>query len=185
MIRTEQTPNKQSYLFIISKIIITSIKIEHSRKAIPWARKHCFQSWEFNIFTFQIFTCSASFDGTINVLCDAERPINLLIGENDEYYGSTALVNTYKQISSLYKQKGLGEDIFSRLITFDNKDSNYFSSKRANNQHGGGGYLFCKDELIMNQLFSQKFQENSFKFFLLNCSQIQVFKRRLVAVNYL
>ena len=85
--------------------------------------------------------CSTSFDGTINVLCDAERPIDLLIGESDEYYGSTTLVNTYNQISSLYKQKGLDEDTFSRLITFDIKDSNYFFLKGVNNQHGGGGYF--------------------------------------------
>ncbi len=74
----------------------------------------------------------------------------LLIGENDEYYGSTTLINTYNQIISLYKQKGLDEDTLSRLITFNVKDSNYFTSKGVNNQHGGCGYLFCKDELIMN-----------------------------------
>ena len=32
--------------------------------------------------------CSASFDGNLNVLCDSKTPIYLLIGENDEYYGS-------------------------------------------------------------------------------------------------
>lgn len=49
--------------------------------------------------------CAASFDGNINVLCNSETPIYLVIGENDEYYGSTTLINSYNQIYNLYKQK--------------------------------------------------------------------------------
>ena len=49
--------------------------------------------------------CSASFDGNTNVLCESETPIYLLIGENDEYYGSTTLVNTYNQIALCMNKK--------------------------------------------------------------------------------
>ena len=98
--------------------------------------------------------CLASFDGNLNVLCDFQTPVYLLIGENDEYYGSATLQNTYNQIYSLYRQKGIDEGTISKLITLDIKDSAYFSSNGITNQHGRGGYLFCRDETIMNWLFA-------------------------------
>ena len=98
--------------------------------------------------------CSASFDGDLNVLCNSQTPVYLLIRENDEYYGSTTLVNAYSQIHNLYEQKGLDESAISKLVTLDVKDSDYFSSNGITNQHGRGGYLFCRDGNIMNWLFA-------------------------------
>lgn len=98
--------------------------------------------------------CSASFDGNLNVLCESQTPVYLVIGENDEYYGSTTLINTYNQINNLYKQKELDEQTISKLVTLDIKNSTYFSSSGITNQHGRGGYLFCRDENIMNWLFN-------------------------------
>lgn len=97
--------------------------------------------------------CSASFDGK-NVLCESQTPVYLVIGENDEYYGSATLINTYNQINNLYKQKVLDEQTISKLVTLDVKNNGYFSSSRITNHHGRGGYLFCRDENIMNWLFN-------------------------------
>lgn len=94
--------------------------------------------------------CSASFDRNINVLCNWQTSVYLLIGENDEYYGSQTLINSYNQITSLYREKGIDEDTISKLIILDVKDATYFTSNGITNQHARGGYLFCHDENIMN-----------------------------------
>lgn len=97
--------------------------------------------------------CSASFDGNINVLWHSKVPVYLAIGRNDEYYGSETLINSYNKIFNQYKENGLDESQISKLVTLDVKDSEYFKSVGVNNEHARGGYLFSRDESIMNWLF--------------------------------
>lgn len=98
--------------------------------------------------------CSASFDGNISVLCLSKVPVYLLLGRNDEYYGSETLINSYNKIINQYKENGLNEFQISKLVTLDVKDSEYFLSVGINNEHACGEYLFSHDESIMNWLFS-------------------------------
>lgn len=98
--------------------------------------------------------CSSIWDGDLNVLVDSETPVYIVIGENDEYYGSEPSIETYNQIVSLYERKGLSQDRINELVVLDVKNSEYFTSQGMNNQHGGGGYLFSRDSEIMGWLFS-------------------------------
>ena len=98
--------------------------------------------------------CSSTWDGDLNVLVDSETPVYIVIGENDEYYGSEPSIETYNQIVSLYERKGLSHDRINELVVLDVKNSEYFTSQGMNNQHGGGGYLFSRDSEIMGWLFS-------------------------------
>ena len=106
------------------------------------------------IFT-RYLHCSSQWDGDLGVLTKSQTPVYLVVGERDEYYGSSPTISTYHQIRSLYEEKGLDEDAISKLVTLDVKGNEYFSSKAVTNQHGGGGYLFCRDEQIMTWLFQK------------------------------
>ena len=98
---------------------------------------------------------SSKWDGDLNVLVESETPIYIVIGENDEYYGSQSSKDTYRQIVELYSQKGLSQERIDTLVTLDIKTSDYFTSQGIDNQHGYGGHLFCHDSQIMNWLFHE------------------------------
>lgn len=98
--------------------------------------------------------CSANWDGDLNVLANARTPIYMVIGREDEYYGSTQLINSYNQLVLLYQDQGLTNDEINQLVILDVKERDYFTSQGINNEHGGGGF-FAYDSSIMNWLFSQ------------------------------
>ncbi len=99
---------------------------------------------------------SSQWDGDLNMLVESKTPVYLVVGEKDEYYGSAPSISTYNRIRSLYETSGLDEETISKLVTLDVKDTEYFSSKGITNQHGSGGYLFCRDEQIMTWLFNMR-----------------------------
>lgn len=98
--------------------------------------------------------CSANWDGDLNVLANARTPIYMVIGREDEYYGSTQLINSYNQLVLLYQDQGLTNDEINQLVILDVKERDYFTSRDINNEHGGGSF-FAYDSSIMNWLFSQ------------------------------
>ena len=98
---------------------------------------------------------SSQWDGDLAVLADAETPLYLFIGEDDDYYGSDSVKETYAALSALYRQKGLTEETIDRLLVMDIRDAAWFAERNAHNQHGGGG-LATREANIMNWLFSQR-----------------------------
>lgn len=97
--------------------------------------------------------CSSQWDGDYAVLAESRTPVYLVIGKNDEYYGSEPTQRAYDTLYGLYREQGLSEDEIGRLLVLDIKDPSYFTEKGMSNEHGGG--LFAGDEEIMGWLFSQ------------------------------
>ena len=100
--------------------------------------------------------CSSKWDGDYDELVASETPIYIAIGENDEYYGSASSNDTYQELYKLYQDKGLSKEQINQILVLDIKETAYFESQGINNQHGGGGYLFARDQTIMGWLFSQQ-----------------------------
>ena len=99
--------------------------------------------------------CSSKWDGDAQKLVDSETPVYIIIGENDEYYGSQSSRQTYETFYKLYQEKGLTDEQIDRILILDIKDRDYFESKGVTNQHGGGGQLFVHDPDVMGWLFDQ------------------------------
>ena len=97
---------------------------------------------------------SSKWDGELDVLADAKTPLYMTIGEEDGYYGSTHLKETYKTLRRLYEEQGLSGDEISRLLVLDVKDQKWFSERGIVDQHGGGG-AFAYEESIMGWLFGE------------------------------
>lgn len=90
-------------------------------------------------------------DGELEPLVNAKTPVYFVIGEFDEYYGSSRISSTYRQLVSRYPEKGLSEDEINSLAVLDVKPSSYFD---GGNQHGG----ICRvahDEQIKGWLFGK------------------------------
>lgn len=98
---------------------------------------------------------SSQWDGDLDVLADAKIPLYLFIGENDDYYGSDSVKETYAALAKLYREKGLTDEAIDRLLVMDIKDAAWFAERNARSQHGGGG-LAAREADIMNWLFSQR-----------------------------
>ena len=98
--------------------------------------------------------CSSQWDGDLNVLAKSRTPVYLVVGREDEYYGSAPSQKAYNTLYKLYQEQGLSEEEIGRLLVLDIKERSYFTSKGMNNEHGGGG-LFAYDEEIMSWLFSK------------------------------
>lgn len=47
--------------------------------------------------------CSSQWDGALEPLAKAGTPIYMVTGENDNYYGSSSVRETYEKLVSLYK----------------------------------------------------------------------------------
>lgn len=77
----------------------------------------------------------------------------MVIGREDEYYGSNKISSTYQEMVSLYQDKGLSEDEIKTLAILDIKDQAYFDNLGAENQHGGGNFVSF-DKEIMSWLFN-------------------------------
>ena len=97
--------------------------------------------------------CSSQWDGDYQSVVDNETRVYLVVGENDEYYGSEPSLQAYQELYRLYQEKGLSDKEFQDLLVLDIKDAQYFESQGVTNQHGGGAQLFVQDEHIMNWLF--------------------------------
>ncbi|MBQ8094133.1 MAG: prolyl oligopeptidase family serine peptidase [Clostridia bacterium] len=97
---------------------------------------------------------SSQWDEDLTVLAKQETPLYIVIGEDDDYYGSDSVKEAFSDLTALYRQKGLTEEEISRLAILDVRDAAWFAERNARSQHGGGG-LFAREPEIMNWLFSQ------------------------------
>lgn len=48
--------------------------------------------------------CSSQWDGDLETLAEQRTPVYMVVGENDEYYGSAPSEEAYAQLRSLYEQ---------------------------------------------------------------------------------
>lgn len=49
--------------------------------------------------------CSSKWDGYFNKVVENKTPIYFVIGEDDEYYGSSPFKEVYQELVNLYKNK--------------------------------------------------------------------------------
>ena len=96
--------------------------------------------------------CSSQWDGALEPLAKAGTPIYMVTGENDSYYGSSSVRETYEKLVSLYKEMGFTEEQINRLVVLDLKNQAYFDERGIGDQHGGGG-SFAHEADIMGWLF--------------------------------
>ena len=97
---------------------------------------------------------SSKWDGDFESVAKARLPVYLAIGENDEYYGSSPTRQAYETLRSLYEKQGLTPAETDEILVLDIKSHDWFTSRNAPNEHGGGG-LFAEDPEIMGWLFRQ------------------------------
>lgn len=98
---------------------------------------------------------SSKWDGGYDAVVKSRTPVYLVVGENDEYYGSGPSEEAYEKIHDLYEKEGLSEKEIDDLLVLDVKDSSYFEKAGVTNQHGQGGALFFSDKKIMGWLFDR------------------------------
>lgn len=98
--------------------------------------------------------CSSQWDGAYDPVVESRTPVYLVIGEDDEYYGSGPTQEAYDNLYRRYQEEGLSEEEIDELLVLDIKPAEYFESQGASNQHGSGG-LFAKDDEIMGWLFGK------------------------------
>ena len=98
--------------------------------------------------------CSSQWDGDLDPLVRAGTPVYMVTGENDSYYGSSSVRETYEKLVKLYKEQGLTSDQIDELVILDLKDQAWFDERNIRDQHGGGGY-FAHEEDIMSWLFGE------------------------------
>lgn len=97
---------------------------------------------------------SSQWDGEYESVAKAKLPVYIAIGRYDEYYGSKKSQNAYDTLYNLYKKQGLTDDEINKILVLDIKERDYFTSRNAPNEHGGGG-LFAEDDTIMSWLFGE------------------------------
>lgn len=98
--------------------------------------------------------CSSQWDGALEPLVKAGTPVYMVTGENDSYYGSSSVRETYQKLVELYREKGFSQEETDKLVVLDLKDQAWFDERNIRDQHGGGGY-FAHEEAIMNWLFGE------------------------------
>lgn len=98
--------------------------------------------------------CSSQWDGAYDPVVESRTPVYLVIGEDDEYYGSGPTQEAYDNLYRRYQEEGLSEEEIDELLVLDIKPAEYFESQGVSNQHGGGG-LFAEDDEIMGWLFGK------------------------------
>lgn len=89
-------------------------------------------------------------DGDIEPLIQAKTPLYIVIGVTDEYYGSSRISATYREMVALYEKQGLTGEQISDILTLDVKNAEYFN---GGSQHGGIGKVAFDSE-IMGWLFN-------------------------------
>ena len=97
---------------------------------------------------------SSRWDGEYESVAKAKLPVYIAIGRDDEYYGSKKSQNAYDALYNLYKKQGLADDEIDKILVLDIKERDYFTSRSAPNEHGGGR-LFAGDDTIMSRLFGE------------------------------
>ena len=95
---------------------------------------------------------SSRWDGDYEPVAEQRLPVYLVVGREDEYYGSAPTQQAYDELYRLYRQQGLSEEEIDGLLVLDIKEHDYFTQRNVSNEHGGGG-LFAYDEEIMGWLF--------------------------------
>ena len=98
--------------------------------------------------------CSSQWDGDLEPLVGAMTPIYMVTGENDSYYGSSSVRETYGKLTELYREKGFDDEQIRKLVVLDLKEESYFDERGIHDQHGGGG-SFAHEEEIMGWLFGK------------------------------
>lgn len=97
---------------------------------------------------------SSKWDGDFDMTVYYQVPVYFVIGRNDEYYGSDPTIRAYNSLYSLYQEKGLSKEEINKILILDIKDTEYFTSKGVDNEHGGGS-LIAHDEDIMTWLLTR------------------------------
>lgn len=98
---------------------------------------------------------SSQWDGGYEAVVKSRTPVYLVVGENDEYYGSEPSKEAYDNIHRLYEKEGLSDKEINKLLVLDIRKNSYFDKNGVTNQHGQGAGLFFKDKTIMNWFFRQ------------------------------
>ena len=101
--------------------------------------------------------CSSQWDGELRSLAQAATPVYMVTGENDSYYGSSSVRETYEKLVQLYREKGFTDEQIEKLVTLDLKSQAWFDERGIRDQHGGGG-SFAHEADIMNWLFGEHAQ---------------------------
>ncbi len=78
--------------------------------------------------------CSSQWDGDLEVLAESRTPVYLVIGEDDEYYGSEPTKRAYNELHALYVSQGLSEDEISQLLVLDVKNDGYLFPRSRHEQ---------------------------------------------------
>lgn len=99
---------------------------------------------------------SSKWNGDLEILVKSQTPVYIVVGEDDEYYGSKSSKDTYEEIYRLYHEQGLSKEDIDDLLILDIKEAQYFEHQGITNQHGYGGHLFANDQQTMGWLFSKK-----------------------------
>ena len=97
---------------------------------------------------------SSVWDGDLEVLANEKIPLYIVIGEEDSYYGSDRIRNSYNRLYEIYKNKGLADEEIQKILVLDVKNQDYFESKGYSDRHAGGN-SFATDSNIMNWIFSK------------------------------
>ena len=97
---------------------------------------------------------SSKWDGEYQTVVDRRLPVYIVIGKDDEYYGTSPSIDVYNALYSFYLKSGLSKEEIDEILVLDIKEDDYFTSRNAPNQHGGGG-LFAFDEDIMSWFFGK------------------------------
>ena len=97
---------------------------------------------------------SSQWDGDLAPVVASRTPVYLATGEDDTYYGSSSVRETYQNLRDLYAAQGLSEAEINELVVMDLKPQSYFDERGVHDQHAGGG-LFAHDEQIMGWLFGE------------------------------
>lgn len=97
---------------------------------------------------------SSQWDGDLAPVVESRTPVYLATGENDSYYGSTSVRETYAKLREMYQAQGLSDREINELVVMDLKPQSYFDERGVHDQHAGGG-LFAHDEEIMGWLFGE------------------------------
>lgn len=98
--------------------------------------------------------CSSRWAGNYEQVIENRVPIYLVIGQDDEYYGSEPSREAYETLYNMYRADGLSESEIDEILVLDIKDNSYFESQGISDQHGGG-LLFAEDQEIMSWLFEK------------------------------
>ncbi|MCD8104806.1 MAG: prolyl oligopeptidase family serine peptidase [Lachnospiraceae bacterium] len=96
---------------------------------------------------------SSQWDGEYETVAEARLPVYLVIGRDDEYYGSASSQEAYDTLHQLYEEQGMTEEEIDQILVLDIKEHDYFTDQDVSNEHAGA-LLFAYDEEIMDWLFS-------------------------------